>query len=330
VIQRYNPNHKPTATIALAGINVAIAIADALSGGVIERMGWARGIDVQYGEYWRLFTSGWVHADIMHILFNAYGIYVLGTIVERLHGWRPLVIIYTASLFACSALGLVFYDAEAYMRGASGAAYGLFGAVLGVFYVRTGSIRGIMQVPMGKMLLIWLAFGVFISLTPGISLLGHVGGFVPGVILGMIFEHRYMRTIDLYHKLGAGMLVVAIVALSAFACVPFTRASWYSAQALRAYESGDFERGDELLHAATDRPARDDGTRHMVTHLELWREDHSGLRTEQDLQHLRLPLTHPHGITFKGEQLPKVPFSYLVDRRDTQEPEPLETAPQQP
>ncbi len=329
VIQRYNPDHRPTATLALAGANVLIAIADLLSGGVLERMGWARGIDIQYGDYWRLFTSAWVHGSILHIAFNAYGIYVLGTIMERLHGWKPLVVVYFAALFGGSALGAVFYDPEIPVLGASGAAYGLFGAVIGFFYVRTGSIRGILQVPMGRMLLIWLGFGIFMSLRPGISLLGHAGGFVPGLMLGMFFEHRYLRTLDIYHKLGAGLIALVIVGLSVFACVPFTRASWYGAQALRAYENGALTRGDELLDQAEDRNVRDDGTHKLLTHLKSWRVGNTLNPREYDTEVLRLPLTHARPIEIDGRTI-DMPFTYLKDLSTPSNPEPLETAPEQP
>jgi membrane associated rhomboid family serine protease len=314
---------------ALAGINVVIAIVDAISGEAVARLGWARGIDVQYGDYWRLFTSGWVHGSILHIAFNAYGIYVLGTIMERLHGWKPLLAVYFAALFGGSALGMVFYDPEIPLLGASAAAYGLFGAVLGFFYVRTGSIRGIMQVPMGRQLLIWLAFGIFISLQPGISFLGHAGGFVPGVILGVFFEHRYMRSLDLYHKLGVGVLLVAIVGLSVFACAPFTRATWYATQALRAYENGNYQRGDELLRSAKERIARDDGTHKLLIHLRVWREGNQENPREYNNDVLRLPLTHPRPFEIDGATL-DMPFTYLKDRSTPENPEPLETAPEQP
>ncbi len=309
VIHRFNPHHKPMATYTLVGLNVAVALLDIAGSGVMERAGWARGIDVQHGAYWRIFTSAWVHGSIMHILFNAYGIYVLGSIMERLHGWKPLVVVYFAALLGGGALAMVFMDPNIRLVGASGAAYGLFGAVLGFFYVRTGSIRGIMQIPMGRMLLIWLAFGVFISLQPGISMLGHLGGFVPGVFLGVFFEHRYLRSLDVYHKLGAGLMAASLIGLLVFACYPFTRASLHATQAMRAYERGDMQQGDEHLRAAQARPNRDDGTRLLVRHLELWRGGHASNPAEFQTGLLRWPLTHMGGIGGNPDR----PYDFLQD-----------------
>ncbi|MBX3461191.1 MAG: rhomboid family intramembrane serine protease [Planctomycetes bacterium] len=310
-IQRYNPSHIQSTTFALVGLNVAIAIADISTGGLLERYGWARGIDVQYGEYWRIFTSGWVHASIMHIAFNAYGIYVLGTITERLYGVKPLLVIYMAALLGGSGLSMVFYDPNIPTLGASGAAYGLFGAVLGFFYVRTGSIKGIMQVPMGRQLLLWLGIGVFISLQPGISFLGHLGGFVPGVFLGVFFEKLYMRHVDVWYWVGLGLVAAMIAGACVYGSFPYNRASWHAVQALRAYEQGDLARGDEYLANARRRSMRNDGTQKLMTHLNAWRAGHAEAPERFNLSVLRLPLTHPRGVTFKGEHMPDLPFTFL-------------------
>ncbi|MCA8914352.1 MAG: rhomboid family intramembrane serine protease [Planctomycetes bacterium] len=318
-IRQYNPGYMPPATLALVALNVAIAIADIISGGVIEKLGWARGIDVQYGEYWRLFTCGWVHGSVMHIAFNAYGIYVLGSIVERLHGWKPTVIIYMVSLMGGSALAMAFMDPAIPLVGASGAAYGLFGAVLGFFYVKTGSLKGLVQIPAARMLLIWLAFGAYMSTRPGVSLLGHLGGFVPGVILGMFFEHKYKRELDLYNSLAAALVCVAIAGLTAFACAPFTRSTWYATRALHAYEDGDLERGDELLQEARGRNHTRAGEQNLLTHLTVWRRFHEELPKVYDMDALRLPLTHAAGIT--SSISPGMPYNFL---RDPDAPEPLE------
>lgn len=313
-VQRYNTEYTPPATMILAGVLVAISIADAFTGALLERVGWARGIDIQYGQYWRLLTSAFVHASVMHILFNAYGLWVLGVIFERLHGWRPLVLVFAASAVGGSALAMTFYDPNIPLVGASGGVYGLFGAVLGVMYVRTGSVRGIMQVPMGRQLLVWLGFGVVMSLMPGISMLGHLGGFVPGAVLGVFYEHRHKRELDIYHKLSVAVLALGIIGAAVFACVPFTRASWHACNAIRAYERGDDAAGDAHFATARGKRARDAGSRDLLEHLELWT-----LSPERDLNELRAPLTHPEGLVIDGRRVPEMPFSFLTRKGDVLE-----------
>jgi membrane associated rhomboid family serine protease len=319
-LRRYNPGYRPPATLALVGVNVGIAIIDMLSGGLLERMFWARGIDIQYGQYWRLFTCGWVHADIMHIAFNAYGIYVLGMLTEQMHGWKTLLLIYLASLLGGSALAIAFMDPGTPLLGASGAAYGLFGAVLGSLYARTGSISDLWKNPLARTLLIWLAFGVYLSLRPGISMLGHLGGFVPGLVLGMFFEHRYRRELDIYHKLGAALVCAAIVLLLAFSIAPFTRSSWFAARALRAYEAGDMEAGDRLLAEADKRNRANEGSRKLLNHLHTWRTGHELLPQQYTVALLRRALTHPRGVPgIVGPDGRVLPFWYLPSLEEASE-----------
>ena len=300
-IQRYNPRHVPPATLALVIINVVVSLIDMLTNGLLERYGWARGIDIQYGEYWRLFTCGWVHGDLMHIAFNAYGIYVLGSIVEQLHGWKPTLIVYLVSLMGGSCLAIAFMDPVVPLVGASGAAYGLFGALLGFFYARTGSLKSLLQIPMARMLLIWLAFGVYMSLQPGISMLGHVGGFVPGVILGMFFEHKYKREMDIYHVISVVMAGVAIVALGVFASAPVTRSSWYATRAMHAYEDGDMGLGDQLMREAKTRKHAQPGAQKLLAHVEYWRSFYDSRPNSEGIQLLNLPLTHESEVQIRGQ-----------------------------
>jgi membrane associated rhomboid family serine protease len=310
-IRRYNPGYAPPATLVIVALNVAVSLIDMFTGEYVSRLFWARGIDIQYGEYWRLFTCAWVHGDLMHIAFNAYGIYILGSIFERLHGFKPFLVVYLVSLLGGSALAIAFMDPNVPLVGASAAAYGLFGAVLGFFYAKTGSLRALWEIPYSRMLLIWLAFGVYMSLRPGVSFLGHLGGFVPGVVLGVFFEHRYARQLDIYHKLSAGVVVAAVVLLLAFASAPFTRASWYGARALRAFENGEFERGDQLLAQAKGRNMSQEGAVRLLTHLRVWRRYHETRPEEYDVAALRMALTHPALI--EGGEAAGQPFAFLID-----------------
>jgi membrane associated rhomboid family serine protease len=336
-IQRYNPHAKPSVTIALIIANVAVGVGDIATGGLLERMFWARGIDIFNGEYWRLFTSAWVHADLMHLAFNCYGLWILGSILERMIGWQRMLWIYFVSLFGGAGLALVFYDSSTMMLGASGAVYGLFGGVLGVMYAMTGSLRGLLQIPFGRILLIWLGFGIYISIAvPGISLLGHVGGLIPGALLGIYFEHLWRKQVDIYHHLTAGLVGVAVVGLCVASVLAPTRATPQLVRALNAYDQGEFERGDRLVETATDKRL-DEGATLLLNHLKLWREANASNPEEFDNAVLRWPLTHrePLGITRVrgtfGEREWPIPHQFLTDdmivRRGTQ---PVETRDEVP
>lgn len=319
-VRRYNPGYMPPATLTLVALNIGVSVVDIMLGGYLERLFWGRGIDIQYGDYWRIFSCAWVHGSILHVGFNAYGLYILGSIVERMQGRTALLMIYFVALFGGSGLALSFMDPQVPLVGASGAVFGLFGAVLGWVYAKTGSLKEMTKIPFARMLLFWLGLNIFISLAPGISLLGHLGGFVPGVVLGIFFEHRYRKELDIYHRVAAGAVTIAAVALCIFACFPITRASWYGAQALRAYENDDYERGDELRAEAKSRRGGNEGTSNLLTHLRLWREKHESQPNKYTKEVLRYPLTHPNFVDVpEAEQLP---FTFLIP---TDEAESLES-----
>lgn len=323
VIQRYNPLHLPPGTIALLAVIGIVTVSDIATGGAIERTFLQRGIDVHYGEYWRLLTSGLVHADLLHLGFNAFGLYILGTTLERYHGWKPVVAVFVAGVFCGSALSLVFLDTATPGLGASGGTYALLGAVLGVLYVKTGSLRGITQVPMGMTLLIWLGIGVYISLRPGIGFLAHAGGFAVGTVLGIFIEHRYRRDADIYHKLTVGLVLAAAVLLAVFGSAPVTRAAWPAIQSLRAYKRGDMLRGDKLLEQARKRGTTDEGTIRLIRHLQIWRQGNLGNPDEFNDEILRLPLMHTQGIPsstgapVRMRDGRPVPFNFLTPEQVT-------------
>lgn len=136
-------------------------------------------------EYWRLLTSGFVHVDIMHLLVNMYAFYTMGPMVERLYGKKKYVIALLGSIVVGSLFVLVG-DTNTVTLGISGGLFGLLGMLL-IYAIETKSIRdrrvffNFMQI---------LMINLLISLLPGISLLGHLGGLVAGLFFGLIFSKR--------------------------------------------------------------------------------------------------------------------------------------------
>ena len=96
------PVNKPIATWVLLGIIIAVFVLETLSGGstdteVLVRMGAKVTPLIAAGEYWRLFTSMFLHIGVMHLFFNGYALFVLGTELERLLGWQRFLAIYLLS-----------------------------------------------------------------------------------------------------------------------------------------------------------------------------------------------------------------------------------------
>lgn len=138
---------------------------------------------VQDGEWWRLVTHAFLHGGIFHIGFNMYALYILGPGLERQLGTPRFVAAYA---FATVAGGVaVYYLAPpmSFAVGASGAIFGLFGLWFGTALASRGT-------PMGdarfRSILSLLLINAAISLLPGISWQGHLGGFLAGVVTFLV------------------------------------------------------------------------------------------------------------------------------------------------
>jgi membrane associated rhomboid family serine protease len=144
---------------------------------------------VATGEWWRLIGGGFLHANILHIATNMLSLFFIGRIVEPAIGSLRTGLIYGVSL-AAGSLGVMLVDPSGATLGASGAIFGLAGALLVISHLRGA---GVMQSGIGPMILLNLVFTFRI---PGISIGGHVGGLIGGAAIGWLileFDKRRPR-----------------------------------------------------------------------------------------------------------------------------------------
>ena len=174
------------------------------------------GIGVGEGQWYRLVTSGFVHYGLLHIGFNMYVLFALGPWLERSAGRLRFGLIYGVSLLGGS-LGALLLDPQGLTAGASGAIFGLMGALVLAF--RAAGTR-IQDSPVFGILVLNL---VITFVLPGISVGGHVGGLVGGLVTGWLFyDLGRRREVDrrlpvaLASVLGVALAVVAIVYSSGF------------------------------------------------------------------------------------------------------------------
>lgn len=203
-------------TIALIVINVIAFIAEISSGttggfnnpgGTVAARGelWGPAISINH-EYYRLITSGFLHANFIHIGFNMWLLWILGRMLEPAIGGMRFAAIYVTSLLAGS-LGALIVDPNTPSLGASGAVFGLMGAA--VVELRA---RGFdpMRSGIGGLILINLVISFAV---PGISWGAHIGGLIGGALAALIirFGDRYRSTV-----LGlAGCLALSAAAVVA-------------------------------------------------------------------------------------------------------------------
>jgi membrane associated rhomboid family serine protease len=133
---------------------------------------------VAEGEWYRLITSGFLHANLIHLGFNMILLFFLGRLLEPALGTPRFLVLYFASLLAGS-FGALLIEPDAVTLGASGAVYGLAGAV---FIIARG--RG-MEALAGQIGFLILFNLIFSFVVPRISVGGHIGGLIGGVLCAL-------------------------------------------------------------------------------------------------------------------------------------------------
>ncbi|HEX8435750.1 rhomboid family intramembrane serine protease [Archangium sp.] len=128
---------------------------------------------VQDGQYWRVLTSVFAHGGPLHIVFNMWVAYSLGMPLERGIGSGRFLLVSLASALGGSAFALLF-NFDVPTVGASGMILGWGGAM---FVIAGRELR--------RSLMFWLVQVAAISLIPGVSWAGHLGGFLFGVPMGI-------------------------------------------------------------------------------------------------------------------------------------------------
>ena len=135
----------------------------------------------QGGQWWRIVTGGFLHGGLMHIAFNMFALYQVGTIVEQLFGKVRYVALYAVALVG-AGLAVVYVAPNDLTVGASGAIFGLFGALVAVGLRLGKRGRGLI----GQVLPIIVINLVLTFTIPNISAAGHVGGLITGLLAGLV------------------------------------------------------------------------------------------------------------------------------------------------
>jgi membrane associated rhomboid family serine protease len=201
---------RPSVTYVLLGIIVAVYAGQLLSGGLLTQLllYWPPLTAI---EPWRMVTTMFVHSQssVFHILFNGYSLFILGTLVERLMGPGRFVILFLLSGFGGSVLVSLLSPTSAVV-GASGAIFGLFGAL----FVIQRSFGGA-----NTQLLIVLGLNLVMGfIVPGISWQAHIGGLITGAIVANIMVKTRGEE-PTRQRQWLGLVVLGLVALTALGVV---------------------------------------------------------------------------------------------------------------
>lgn len=142
------------------------------------------------GAWWRLISSQFVHLDILHLVFNGYGIYVLGRFLERCYGMRRMLVLYLTSGTVGAFASFLINPAPA--GGASGAVYGLVGAavVFGVKYREYLPSELSTALTVGLLPWIILSLGIGFLETIPMDNAAHIGGLLTGAAIAWTMSSK--------------------------------------------------------------------------------------------------------------------------------------------
>jgi len=224
------PTYRPRVTYVLMGLLVVVFAIETLAGGsdnprTLIQLGANFAPLVTTGDYWRLFTANFLHIGLMHLFFNLYALYIVGTEVEMFYGPARFLVIYLLTGLSGAIASYAFtYGLSA---GASTAIMGLIGTLV-AFFVRNRTVFGAMSRNRLTNLVVVIAINVLYGLSvSAIDNFGHLGGFIGGAILGWLLCPFYQveaqgsgapRVVD-RNSLRAewlGVLLVSVLFVVAF------------------------------------------------------------------------------------------------------------------
>ncbi len=174
-------------TYAVIAICVVVFLAEMFSGGAsgldgggkLIREGGLYAGGVADGEWYRIITSAFLHAGLIHLGFNMFALYILGTLLEPAIGSLRFAGIYVASILAGS-LGVLVINPNELSVGASG---GIFGLMAGAFLIARDRGLDELASQIGFFVVLNLVFTFSI---PNISIGAHIGGLVGGVVASLL------------------------------------------------------------------------------------------------------------------------------------------------
>jgi membrane associated rhomboid family serine protease len=210
----------PVVTWTLIGINVLVYLVTVAQGAGINSPGgslfgkWVLyGPAVANGDWWRLITAAFLHGSLIHIGLNMLALYWLGGPVETFLGHARYAALYLVSGLAGSAGALLVNPTDVTV-GASGAIFGIMGALLIIEYQQTGQLAG--------QALTLIAINLLFTFSvPGISYGGHLGGLAGGILAALALS-RFGRGHVAYGRPG----LVGIIGLVAVAAASVALSYW--------------------------------------------------------------------------------------------------------
>lgn len=204
------PITRPIVTYSLIGFTAVVFLAQ-LALGINQVAGdwgmWPVGIAVG-GEWWRLITAAFLHGSFLHIAFNMYVLFAIGPTLERILGHGRYLTLYVLAALGGGVASYAFSDMRTVSVGASGAIFGLMGALV----VAGRRLRYDVT-----FVIVLLGINVVIGfISPAVDWRAHLGGLVTGAAVAAIMVFPTRRHRMAIQVTGLLLVVVVLVAITAW------------------------------------------------------------------------------------------------------------------
>jgi membrane associated rhomboid family serine protease/Flp pilus assembly protein TadD len=302
-----------TVTNVLFGANVMVFIAMIMASGpstdftgqVMVHFGANYGPYTLSGEWWRLLTYMFLHGGFFHIAMNMWFLWNVGALCESLYGRWTCAAVYVITGVA-GGLTSVAWNPEVLSVGASGALFGLTGALIASFYLGEFSLSGISIKGTLSSLLFFAGFSLFLgSISPGIDNGCHVGGLVSGLILGALIARVAPERDQPLRRIGVLLFMVLIVGGSALAVQRWRGgAPRFERSVIQAQQNADRMIG--ALQKKVEQSPQDPSAHYALAHAYFSRgrlpESESELKRVLDLQPQNAPARMELGATYLRQE----------------------------
>lgn len=190
---------RASVTGTLIALNLLVWLAN-LAGGLSpflpearELLAWGGNLlPLTQREPWRLLSAMFLHAGIIHLAFNMWALWNVGSIAERFYGNTQFALIYLLSGLFGSLASLFFAARTAVSVGASGAIFGITGALLAAILLKRDKLPAPLVASMRSSLFMFVGYSLFLGFTSGVvDNAAHVGGLVSGFALAWIMAEKF-------------------------------------------------------------------------------------------------------------------------------------------
>jgi len=194
----------PVVTYTLIGLNLAFFLIDFVTGGALYPW-FAYRSDFTETQPWRMLTAAFMHASILHVLFNMFSLFIFGPAIEATVGRVRFIVLYLLAAFGGSVAVAVLAPSQAVV-GASGAIFGLLGA----FFIIQRRLGG-----NNTQLLVLIGLNVLFGfIVPNVSWQAHLGGLVVGAAVAAIYHSTRRRNQRVLQVVSVAAVAVGLVAIT--------------------------------------------------------------------------------------------------------------------